>query len=130
MLGQLPSTDMATGLDFGTDGKLYELDLSGNIYMIDPSNASSTFVGSTGAADVLDLAIVASALAAVPEPSSILLLLVTGGIGLVAIHAGRSVPHSRPGCPRVHQLPGRRAPVSISKGSHRLCWRFKLEERT
>ena len=92
VLGQLPSTDIATGLDFGTDGNLYEIDLSGNVYIINPSNASSIFVGSTGADDVLDLAIAP----AVPEPSSVALLLIAGGIGLMGIRAGRSVAYSQP----------------------------------
>ena len=92
VLGRLSSTDIATGFDFGTDGNLYEIDLSGNIYIVDPSNASSIFVGSTCADDVLDLAIAT----AVPEPSSVALLLVAGGIGLMCIRAGRSVPYSPP----------------------------------
>ena len=89
-LGQLPSMGAAliAALNFGTDGVLYALDPFGNEFMI-ASNGAGIPIGNTGGQDWLDLTMASAVLdgpAAVPEPSSIALLLVAG-LGLISVRA-------------------------------------------
>lgn len=89
-LGQLPSnglavtgTDLISALNFGTDGVLYALDALGNEFIIS-SNGAGTLVGNTGGQDWLDLTV--DAPAAVPEPNSMVLLLVAA-LSLIGVRA-------------------------------------------
>jgi hypothetical protein len=87
-LGQLPSTGAAliAALNFGSDGTLYALDPLGNEFII-ASNGAGTLVGNTGGQDWLDLMMASTALPnAVPEPSSISLLLMAA-LGLIGMRA-------------------------------------------
>jgi hypothetical protein len=66
------------------DGTLYGLDSSGNEYTINQSNADLTLVGNTGGQFFLDATL--APVSAVPEPTSILLLVtVLAGAGF-ALH--------------------------------------------
>jgi len=69
ILGALPSF---TGSLAFVNGTLYDLDLSGNEYVINPSNGSGTLVGNAGGAYV-DL-VGANAVGATPEPGTLGLL--------------------------------------------------------
>jgi hypothetical protein len=93
-LGQLPSnglavtgSDLIAALNFGTDGMLYALDGLGNEFIIS-SNGAGTMVGNTGGQDWLDLTMASTVLdpPAVPEPSSIALLMVAA-LGLFGVRA-------------------------------------------
>ncbi len=96
-LGQLPSnglavtgTDLIAALNFGTDGVLYALDGLGNEFTIS-SNGAGTMVGNTGGQTWLDLAMAdppGDPPAAVPEPDSIVLLLMAA-FGLMGVRAWR-----------------------------------------
>lgn len=67
------------GLDFASDGNLYGAWSTGEIFEIDPSDASTTLVGDSG--DQFWLAMAAQGVVRVPEPTSFL-LLVLGLAGL------------------------------------------------
>ena len=96
-LGQLPSnglavtgTDLIAALNFGTNGVLYALDGLGNEFTIS-SNGAGTMVGNTGGQYWLDLAMAdppGDPPAAVPEPNSIVLLLMAA-FGLMGVRAWR-----------------------------------------
>lgn len=64
------------GLDFADDGNLYGAWSTGDIYRIDPSDASKTLMGNSG---LFWLSMAAYPVPAVPEPSTLMLL----GVGLV-----------------------------------------------
>jgi hypothetical protein len=86
VLGQLPSMGAAliAALNFGSDGTLYALDPLGNEFII-ASNGAGTLVGNTGGQDWTDLTMASTTLpGAVPEPSSMAMLLIAalGMIGL------------------------------------------------
>jgi hypothetical protein len=86
VLGQLPSMGAAliAALNFGSDGTLYALDPLGNEFII-ASNGAGTLVGNTGGQDWLDLTMASSTLpGAVPEPSSMALLLIAA-LGLIGL---------------------------------------------
>jgi hypothetical protein len=86
--GQLPSMGAAliAALNFGSDGTLYALDPLGNEFII-ASNGAGTLVGNTGGQDWLDLTVASTTLpGAVPEPSSMALLLIPA-LGLIMAHA-------------------------------------------
>lgn len=79
VLGTIASGTFVSGLDFGSDGKLYGLDTNGRLLLINPNDATTSVLASTGKI-WLDLAAIP---AAVPEPTSLLLLAVgTIGVGL------------------------------------------------
>ena len=87
-LGQLPSMGAAliAALNFGSDGTLYALDPFGNEFII-ASNGAGTLVGNTGGQDWLDLTMASTTLpGAVPEPSSMALLLIAA-LGLFSVRA-------------------------------------------
>ncbi|HEY3912516.1 MAG TPA: hypothetical protein VGM07_21905 [Stellaceae bacterium] len=88
VLGQLPSMGAAliAALNFGTDGVLYALDPSGNEFVIS-SNGAGTLVGNTGGQYWLDMT-TATAVAGVPEPDSLGLLLIAA-LALVGMRAWR-----------------------------------------
>jgi hypothetical protein len=84
--GQLPSMGAAliAALNFGSDGTLYALDPLGNEFII-ASNGAGTLVGNTGGQDWLDLTMASTTLPdAVPEPSSMALLLMAA-LGLIGL---------------------------------------------
>jgi hypothetical protein len=86
--GQLPSSGAAliAALNFGSDGTLYALDPFGNEFII-ASNGAGTLVGNTGGQDWLDLTMASTTLpGAVPEPSSMALLLIAA-LGLIRARA-------------------------------------------
>jgi hypothetical protein len=86
VLGQLPSMGAAliAALNFGSDGTLYALDPFGNEFII-ASNGAGTLVGNTGGQDWLDLTMASTTLpGAVPEPSSMALLLIAA-LGLIGV---------------------------------------------
>jgi hypothetical protein len=86
VLGQLPSMGAAliAALNFGSDGTLYALDPLGNEFII-ASNGAGTLVGNTGGQDWLDLTMASTTLpGAVPEPSSMALLLMAA-LGLIGL---------------------------------------------
>src|SRR5436853_2725623 len=70
----------------GSDGTLYALDSFGNEFII-ASNGAGTLVGNTGGQDWLDLTMASTTLpGAVPEPSSMALLLMAA-LGLFGVRA-------------------------------------------
>jgi hypothetical protein len=86
VLGQLPSMGAAliAALNFGSDGTLYALDPLGNEFII-ASNGAGTLVGNTGGQDWTDLTMASTTLpGAVPEPSSMALLLIAA-LGLIGL---------------------------------------------
>jgi hypothetical protein len=70
VLGTITSRDLVTGLDFASDGNLYGVDLSGLILRINPNNAATTIVASSGL-HFLDLT---ASFTAVPEPGTAAML--------------------------------------------------------
>jgi hypothetical protein len=78
-IGVLADSSLIAALAY--NGVLYGLDVSGNEYTINPTNAALTLVGNAGGHAYLDATL--APVAAVPEPASIFLLFgVIGAVGM------------------------------------------------
>ena len=83
-LGTLrPSSSVFAALAFGPDGRLYGIDVSGDVDTINPTNGVLTFVGNLEAAPAAGIIIdvVGLTISSVPEPSS----WVSAAIGILVL---------------------------------------------
>jgi hypothetical protein len=74
-------TENIFGIDFGPNGVLYGVDRLGDEYTINPTDGSTTLVGSTG------IRLRGLAIQAVPEPAGLAML--TSGALVLLVYAGR-----------------------------------------